>query len=195
MKKWSLGLALACALLLFAGACGTGQDETAGAIGEGSSQGSESESEGSSQEKIFGEFETVTLTGEPVTQEIFGEAELTMVNIWATYCSPCIQEMPDLAELAREYEDRGVQIIGLLSDVSEPEDATAMEIVEETGADYMHILPSAELQMNLLSRISAVPTTVFLDREGNMTGSAYAGARSKEDWSGILEEILGEVGA
>lgn len=195
MKKWSLGLALACALLLFAGACGTGQDETAGAIGEGSSQGSESESEGSSQEKIFGEFETVTLTGEPVTQEIFGEAELTMVNIWATYCSPCIQEMPELAELAREYEDRGVQIIGLLSDVSEPEDATAMEIVEETGADYMHILPSAELQMNLLSRISAVPTTVFLDREGNMTGSAYAGARSKEDWSGILEEILGEVGA
>lgn len=195
MKKWSLGLALACALLLFAGACGTGQDETAGAIGEGSSQGSESESEGSSQEKIFGEFETVTLTGEPVTQEIFGEAKLTMVNIWATYCSPCIQEMPELAELAREYEDRGVQIIGLLSDVSEPEDATAMEIVEETGADYMHILPSAELQMNLLSRISAVPTTVFLDREGNMTGSAYAGARSKEDWSGILEEILGEVGA
>lgn len=195
MKKWSLGLALACALLLFAGACGTGQDETAGAIGEGSSQGSESESEGSSQEKIFGEFETVTLTGEPVTQEIFGEAELTMVNIWATYCSPCIQEMPELAELAREYEDRGVQIVGLLSDVSEPEDATAMEIVEETGADYMHILPSAELQMNLLSRISAVPTTVFLDREGNMTGSAYAGARSKEDWSGILEEILGEVGA
>ena len=74
MKKWSLGLALACVLLLFAGACGTGQDETAGAIGEGSSQGSESESEGSSQEKIFGEFETVTLTGEPVTQEIFGEA-------------------------------------------------------------------------------------------------------------------------
>lgn len=195
MKKWSLGLALACVLLLFAGACGTGQDETAGAIGEGSSQGSESESEGSSQEKIFGEFETVTLTGEPVTQEIFGEAELTMVNIWATYCSPCIQEMPELAELAREYEDRGVQIIGLLSDVSEPEDATAMEIVEETGADYMHILPSAELQMNLLSRISAVPTTVFLDQEGNMTGSAYAGARSKEDWSGILEEILGEVGA
>ena len=195
MKKWSLGLALACALLLFAGACGTGQDETAGAIGEGSSQGSESESEGSSQEKIFGEFETVTLTGEPVTQEIFGEAELTMVNIWATYCSPCIQEMPELAELAREYEDRGVQIVGLLSDVSEPEDATAMEIVEETGADYMHILPSAELQMNLLSRISAVPTTVFLDQEGNMTGSAYAGARSKEEWSGILEEILGEVGA
>ena len=125
MKKWSLGLVLACALLLLAGACGTGQDETAGAIGEGSSQESESESEGSSQEKIFGEFETVTLTGEPVTQEIFGEAKLTMVNIWATYCSPCIQEMPELAELAREYEDRGVQIVGLLSDVSEPEDATA----------------------------------------------------------------------
>ena len=59
----------------------------------------------------------------------------------------------------------------------------------------MHILPSAELQMNLLSRSSAVPTTVFLDQEGNMTGSAYAGARSKEEWSGILEEILEEVGA
>ena len=117
MKKRSLGLVLGCALLLLAGACGTGQDEAAGAIGAGSSQGSERESEDGSQEKIFGEFETVTLTGEPVTQEIFGEAKLTMVNIWATYCGPCIQEMPELAELAREYEDRGVQIVGLLSDV------------------------------------------------------------------------------
>lgn len=195
MKKWSLGLARHVRCFFSPAPAGPGRMRRQAPSAKEASQGSESESEGSSQEKIFGEFETVTLTGEPVTQEIFGEAKLTMVNIWATYCSPCIQEMPELAELAREYEDRGVQIIGLLSDVSEPEDATAMEIVEETGADYMHILPSAELQMNLLSRISAVPTTVFLDQEGNMTGSAYAGARSKEDWSGILEEILGEVGA
>ena len=79
MKKRSLGLVLGCALLLLAGACGTGQDEAAGAIGAGSSQGSERESEDGSQEKIFGEFETVTLTGEPVTQEIFGEAKLCLL--------------------------------------------------------------------------------------------------------------------
>ena len=193
MKKWSLGLALACALLLFAGACGTGQDETAGAIGEGSSQGSESESEGSSQEKIFGEFETVTLTGEPVTQEIFGEAELTMVNIWATYCSPCIQEMPDLGEISRSYDSGEFQIIGLISDVTETGDSKAQEIVQSTQADYTHLVASPDIQRKVLSRVSVVPTTIFVDSEGNQVGEGYAGSRSKEEWTSIIEDLRSEV--
>ncbi|QDW74952.1 TlpA family protein disulfide reductase [Lachnospiraceae bacterium KGMB03038] len=192
MKKnriWAI-LALSMAILLGACASGDNEEET-GAVGTGQ----ESSEEDSEEEygKIFGDFETVAVSGETLTQDVFGQAELSMVNIWATYCGPCIQEMPELASLHQEYADQGVQILGLISDVSDPGDEAAAKIIEETGADYVHMIPSAELQSGILSMVSAVPTTIFVDQEGNMVGKAYAGARNKEEWAQIIEEKLSEV--
>ena len=45
-----------------------------------------------------------------------------MVNFWATYCGACIQHMPYLSELDKEYRDQGFQILGVITDVSKPED-------------------------------------------------------------------------
>lgn len=145
------------------------------------------------QTGLFGNFETVSLDGETVTQEIFAEADLNMVNIWGTFCGPCIREMPELGELSDEYADEGVQIIGMLTDVTDPEDETAHLIVDETGADYTHLVLSQDLVDNYLSQVQAVPTTVFVDGEGNQIGEVYTGARSKEDWSAIVDELLGAI--
>lgn len=138
---------------------------------------------------LFGEFTSVTLDGEEVNQDIFARSELTMVNIWGTFCGPCIQEMPELGELAEEYEGK-LQIIGLIADVAEAENEAAMEIVERTGADYMHIVNSPDLQEGYLGQVQAVPTTVFLDKEGKLIGEEYLGARSKDDWKKIIEAVM-----
>ena len=79
---------------------------------------------------------------------MFEGHKLTMINVWATFCGPCINEMPDLGEIASEYADKGLQIVGIPADVlsqdgsiSEEMVATAKEIVAATGANYLHILP------------------------------------------------------
>lgn len=141
----------------------------------------------------FGAFETQTLEGDAVTQEIFAEADLTMVNIWGTFCSPCINEMPDLGELAKEYEEKGLQMVGIISDVTAAGDETATLIVEETGADYTHLVLSETLYYSL-SQIQVVPTTVFIDSTGKQVGYTYTGSRSKEDWAAIMDEMLQEAG-
>ena len=41
-------------------------------------------------------FEAVTLEGDGITSDIFSESRLTMINVWATYCNPCLSEMPGL---------------------------------------------------------------------------------------------------
>ena len=148
--------------------------------------------EGTGDEKKdgFGAFESETLDGEKVTEEIFQQADLTMVNIWATFCGPCIQEMPDLAQLSEEYQDKGVQIIGLIGDVGEAGNETAAVIIEETGADYTHIVASPGLQLGILNRISAYPTTVFVNKEGEFVDKAYAGARDKAAWAEIIDQLL-----
>lgn len=142
---------------------------------------------------LFGAFETVTLEGETATQEIFAEADLNMVNIWGTFCGPCISEMPELGELADEYADQGLQVIGILTDVMEAENETALLIVDETKADYTHLVLSLDLYNNYLSQVQAVPTTVFVDSEGNQVGEVYMGARSKVFWSTIVDELLASI--
>ena len=142
---------------------------------------------------IFGHFSSKTMDGEDVTEEIFANADLTMVNIWGTYCGPCIAEMPDLGEISREYADKGFQMIGMLCDVTEPKDADAVEIIEKTEADYTHLIASDDLIMNALQYVSSVPTTVFVDKNGYLVGEVYSGARDKETWELLINQKLVEV--
>lgn len=142
-------------------------------------------------------FKTTDLDGNEVTQEIFSNADLTMINIWATYCNPCLGEMPDLGVLAEEYADQGVQIIGILMDVYDQnwnvvqsQVDLAKEIIQETGADYLHLMPSTDLIYAKLRYVQAVPETIFVDKEGNLVGEPHLGARTKDKWSEEIQERL-----
>ena len=148
---------------------------------------------------IFTTFTTTDLEGNSVDESILQDYKLTMVNIWATYCGPCLMEMPDLGELAPEYAEKGVQFVGLVSDalnsdgsISEDQVTTAQDIVAETGADYLHLLPSEDLY-GLLSQVYAVPTTIIVDQEGRQVGYAYVQSLSREEWVAVLDAALAEV--
>ena len=141
---------------------------------------------------IFITFEGTDLEGNTVSQEVFTQSKLTMVNVWATYCNPCLREMPGLGELAAEYDRSEFQLIGIVSDVREGEDQTLVEdLVRETGADYTHLLANASLDQALLSSVSGVPTTFFFDGEGAYLGGVV-GAAEKSYWEELIHGLLEE---
>lgn len=148
-----------------------------------------------------GSFSTVDLQDNPVTQQVFSEAKLTMVNVWTTWCGPCIEELPHLAELSHEMADSGVQIIGVLydalDDIARKLDPDAVqagkEICEATGADYAMLIPDEALDAGLLNGIQGFPTTFFVDARGNTVGDVVVGSRDKDAWQAILEERLALV--
>ena len=144
-------------------------------------------------EPIYITFEGTDLEGNPVSQEIFSQSQLTMVNIWATYCNPCLSEMPELGELAGEYDPADFQLIGIISDVQEGGDeaqiALAASLIEQTGADYTHLLLNRSLYSSLLTGVNAVPTTFFLDENGTLLGTVI-GARDKSAWEEIINGLL-----
>lgn len=209
-RTWNraLGLAAALALALGLAACGgqAGSFSTGTTSPAASSAQSAPASEAASgavntAPGILSSFNAQDLAGNTVTQEVLEGHTLTMVNVWATFCGPCIKEMPELGELSAEYADKGVQIIGMVSDVwtadgaIDPDQvALAQEIADTTGADYLHFIPGEDLY-GLLAQISSVPTTFFVDEAGHQVGSAYLGARDKETWQEILDQMLQEVGA
>lgn len=142
-------------------------------------------------EKTVSAFTTVDIYGNTVTEEIFAQADLTVVNIWGTFCGPCINEMPELGQWSREMPEN-VQIIGLVSDVYSPDDAStignAQAIVEATGADFINLLP-AEGLTELLSISPYVPTTVFVDSTGKLVGEPVIGANVAE-YKQFVEDYL-----
>ena len=142
---------------------------------------------------IFGSFQTQTIQGSQVSDAIFAGAKLTMVNIWATYCSPCIGEMPELSKLNSEYASQGFQVVGMISDVSQPKDQTALSVIKKTGADYTHILLNQELYNNYVNQVQAVPTTILVDSNGKQVGETYVGAQDQDSWSAIIKAALKEV--
>ncbi|EFE11327.1 redoxin family protein [Clostridium sp. M62/1] len=168
-----------------------------------SKQDNQEESQTGESEESRGVFEAFTaqdLDGNQVDQSIFADADLTMINVWGTFCTPCLDEMPDLGELSEEYKDKGMQIIGICSDtvnadrkLDEAQVKKAKELAEQTGADYLHLAMSGDLVDTLLPQVMAVPMTIFVDSEGKQVGSAYMGARDKDGWTEIIEEMLASV--
>lgn len=148
----------------------------------------------------FGDFSTTDIYGETFTQELFQNYDLTMVNIWGTFCGPCIDEMPDLGEIAKEYSEKGVQIVGIVVDVTDSSGnivdsqvELAKELVEKTGAGYTHLLPSLELIKTRLAKVAAIPHTIFVDKNGFLVGKSLTGSKSKQEWIKTIEEYLEDV--
>lgn len=152
-----------------------------------------SQSASSSEEEpapIFITFEGIDLEGNTISEDIFLQSDLTMVNVWATYCNPCLNEMPGLGELAAEYEQSQFQIIGIVSDVQEGEDQTLVEsLIQQTGANYPHLLANDSIYQALLAGVSGVPTTFFFDGEGAYLGGVV-GSAEKSQWEELIHELL-----
>lgn len=142
-------------------------------------------------------FTSTEFGGDEITSEIFTKNKITMLNIWGTFCPPCIREMPGLAKLAQENKGKGVEVVGVIIDLTDSKGkilpkqlADAGKIIELTGADYRHIIPSIEMQNGILRNIQAVPSTIFVDKNGVIIDQMYLGARSQKDWQRIIDKLL-----
>ena len=148
----------------------------------------------------FKKFTAVDLAGNKVTEDIFKGKKLTMINIWATFCSPCINEMYDFPQLIADNADKDFQIVGIVCDVTYSGDGyerslleDAQSLTQETGATYTHLLPSASLDMIKLSEVYSVPETIFVDEDGKIIGSSYIGSRSLEGWQAVIDEVFASM--
>ncbi|MBP3722320.1 MAG: TlpA family protein disulfide reductase, partial [Selenomonadaceae bacterium] len=105
----------------------------------------------------FPAFKTVDTNGNAVTEDIFKGKKVTVVNIWGTFCPPCIEEMP-----------KDAQIIGIVCDSKGASDtkttAAAVKIMNDAGVKFVNILPDEGIG-KYLDNVMAVPTTIFVDGE------------------------------
>lgn len=135
-------------------------------------------------------FSLDTLTGGTIDQTIITNNKLTMVNYWATWCGPCVSEIPDLVEISEAYADQGFALIGVLTGDTDVDGAK--EFIAEKNVSYPIVMPEGFFA-DMAGDIYAIPTTMFFDSEGNQVGDTIVGAKSYDDWSGLIDLLLSQV--
>lgn len=150
--------------------------------------------------KSVGNFTTQDVDKNTVTQDIFAEHELTMVNVFATWCSPCVAEMPDLEKLHQQMKDKNVGVVGVVLDVLNEKGEIVDEdlgraqlLVKKTGVTYPVLLPDSTYFNGRLTGIEALPETFFVDKNGNIVGESYSGSGGLEDWIEVVERELANL--
>ena len=143
--------------------------------------------------------QTMDIDGKEFSGKDFSDYDLTMVNVFATWCSPCVQEIPDLAEIQKEMKDKGVNIVGVVTDTVDQtgENQEALEkaklIRERSKAEYPFLIPDKSNFNGRLSGIQAFPETFFVDKKGQIVGETCSGSHNKKAWLEIIEKELAKV--
>lgn len=136
---------------------------------------------------------TTDLDGNAVdSAAIFANAKVTMVNCWATWCGPCKGELPELGEMAKEFEAQGCQLIGLCTDAMDDDVAAeAKSILSDAGAAYLNLRITKDIEKDL--SLMAYPTTFFVDSEGKLLAAPFEGA-DPDTYRDMLAECLAQLG-
>ena len=140
--------------------------------------------------------QTKDIHGKEFSSKDFANYDLTMVNVFATWCTACIQEIPDLVEVQKEMQAKGVNIIGIVTDTVDDtgENQEAIEkaklIQEKTKANYSFLMPDKTNFNGRLNGIQALPETFFVDKNGQIVGETYSGSHNTKDWTAIIEKEL-----
>ena len=131
-------------------------------------------------------FTTTDMDGNAVSSdELFARSDVTMVNIWASWCGPCARELPELEQIHLRLQEKGCGVIGLLGD--RDLDA-ARSLMNDSGVTYPVILAPDNFED--LFRIEAWPTTYFVGRDGTILAAPITGAYV-DRYEAALSDLLG----
>lgn len=152
--------------------------------------------EKATEQKINGniDFKSKTIQGKNIDSSIFKNSKLTMINIWATDCGPCVEEMPQLQELYKDVQSENVNVIGVVADTpDEDNELLAKSILDKKGVKFDNIIPDKNLHEWIMKNVKGTPTTIFVDKDGKIVGSALVGSTNKAEYKAKIDEVLKSV--
>lgn len=116
------------------------------------------------------EYAAADLEGDTVTLESL-RGDVVLLNLWATWCTPCRMETPYLQSVFEEYDDQGFEIVGISMDTGDAADDVAM-FVDEYQVTYT-ILHDPQMRGMELYQVLGLPATFLIDREGVLRWMRY----------------------
>ena len=132
------------------------------------------------------EFTAKDLDGNEISSaDLFGKNEVTMLNLWATWCGPCIGELEELQKLHTSLQEKGCGLVGML--VWDEDLDSARALIAENGLTYPMVWAPENLEDFIT--LEGVPTSLFIGKDGTVLASPVVGA-DPERYSEVLAALL-----
>jgi peroxiredoxin len=112
--------------------------------------------------------------------------KVVLINFWATWCAPCHAEMPELVKWQKQYEGRGLQIIGITYPPAKI--VNVRKAVKRHAINYTVLLGTRRVAA-LYDVGEVLPVTIILDREGRIRGSIL-GILEPEEFDEKVKPLL-----
>lgn len=150
----------------------------------------------------LGEFTASDIFGQAYTQDVFQAYDLTLVNLFATWCDPCVEELPILEQLRAAFAEQGIRlgIVAVVMDAKTADGvdayavADAQALAEDSGAHFPFLIPDETDMNGRLTGISVFPESFFVDSEGHIVSDPIIGANDLDGWTKIVGQALAGIG-
>ena len=111
--------------------------------------------------------ENKATSGDPIKLANYS-GKVLLVNLWATWCGPCRNETPELVKLHKEFQSRGVEMIGLSTEDPEASAQTVIDFVREYEVDYQIGWAKREVAQTLMQGRTSIPQSFVIARDGRI---------------------------
>ncbi|MCW8816304.1 MAG: TlpA family protein disulfide reductase [Ignavibacteriaceae bacterium] len=151
----------------------------------------------SSQNYVFAQNNkdiTVKIINTDDLSAIINNSDLPLlINVWATWCTPCREEFPDLVKIGRSYGDK-VRVVGISVDDSDVLNSKVIPFIKNQKADFeIYLLKVVESEdfINLLNKkwSGAIPATFIYDKDGNQK-EMLIGKQSYESFEEAIKKVI-----
>ena len=147
---------------------------------------------------LFALGQSTNSTPELVLKDIQGKnlklsdyrGKVVLLNFWATWCAPCVKEIPDMIDVQKMFQDKGVQFIGASVDLEGFKDVRPFLDKHQFKLNYPIIIADHPM-LNAYKNPAFLPTTFIIDRKG-IIRKETVGVLSREKLASLLDEILEE---
>lgn len=122
------------------------------------------------------------------------QGKVVLVNLWATWCAPCLKELPELAKLQAQYRDQGLVVIAVSLDEPDLLDTQVKRLARERAAGlatYLQTEADSDKFVSVVDQAWAeiMPTNYLLDRQGKLHAK-LTGGKSYAEFETVLKPLL-----
>jgi thiol-disulfide isomerase/thioredoxin len=112
--------------------------------------------------------------------------KVVIINFWATWCKPCLKEIPDLSKISEAYKNKGVVVLGILSS-DNPDNATLLNFQSDNNMTFPVVRATSDILVSY-DYPGSLPTTFIFDRNGRQVAN-HVGALSEQKLNDILAPL------
>jgi thiol-disulfide isomerase/thioredoxin len=133
----------------------------------------------------FPDFDEKDLDGKPLAIANY-KGKIVLVDFWATWCGPCVAELPNVLEAYQKYHDKGFEIVGISLDSDKARLASFLQTKKMPWRQYFD---GKQWENKLAGKygINSIPSTFLLDREGKIIAKNLRGEALDTELAKALE--------